>query len=99
MRITVPKDAKSGNVMIPRGDYWVSLHPEMQMIFLSGAGRDYKIMATKRRSKSKYKTITVTFFSAGGAFWSLLVATPKYGEWIALIELGTSSREDDRRRR
>ena len=97
MRITIPKDAKSGNTEIPKGEYWVSLHSETQQIFLSAGGRDFKLMATRRKTKSRYKTTTVTFFSAGGAFWSLVVATPKYGEWYVLIELGGEKQRERRR--
>ena len=99
MRITIPKDGKSGNAVITKGDYWVSLHPEVQMIYLSGAGRDIKLPATKRSNKSKYKTLTVIFAAAGGVFWSIMVATPKYGEWVAQIELGAQKDREERRRR
>ena len=85
--------------MIPKGDYWVSLHQEVQMTTLSGSGKDYKVLAVKRSNKSKYKTITVIFAASGGVFWSLIVATPKYGEWVAQLELGGQKERRDRRRR
>jgi hypothetical protein len=68
------------------------------MIYLSGAGKDYKLPATKRSNKSKYKNITVIFAASGGVYWSLMIATPKYGEWVALVELG-GGKEEKRRRR
>jgi hypothetical protein len=98
MRITIPKDGKAGNAEIPKGEYWVSLHHESQQMFLSSGGRDIKIPAIRRKNKSRTKNISVTFFSAGGAYWSLIVSTPKYGEWIALIELSSGERERERRR-
>jgi hypothetical protein len=79
MRITVPKDGKSGNAEIPKGEYWVSLHNESQQIFLTAGGRDIKLPATRRRNKARTKTVSVTFYSAGGAYWSLIVSTPKDG--------------------
>jgi hypothetical protein len=98
MRITVPKDGKSGSIEIPRGEYWVSLHSDSQQIFLTAGGRDVKLPAVRRRNKARTKTITVSFYSSGGAYWSLIVSTPKYGEWIAQIELGTGKQERERRR-
>jgi hypothetical protein len=99
MRITVPKDGKSGNAEIPKGEYWVSLHHESQQVFLTAGGRDIKLPATRRRNKARTKNISVTFYSAGGAYWSLVVSTPKYGEWIALIELVSGGERERERRR
>lgn len=98
MRITIPKDGKSGNTEIPKGEYWVSLHHESQQIFLSAGGRDLKIAATRRSNRSRTKTLSITFASAGGVYWSVLVSTPKFGEWIALIEL-SGDRDSGRERR
>ena len=39
-----------------------------------------------RRSASRSRVPTVSFASGGGRSWSLVVTTPKYGEWISQIE-------------
>lgn len=99
MRINIPKDSRAGSQEIPKGDYWVSLHSDSQQIFLSAGGRDIKLPAVRRRNKARSKSTSVTFYSAGGVHWSLLISTPKYGEWIALIELGISKERERVRRR
>jgi hypothetical protein len=91
MKIQIKNDAVSGKVVIPKGEYWVSLNNEAQQIFLTAGGKDLKIPATKRRSTAKTKTTTVVFYSGGGTTWSLVVNTPKHGEWVAFIEYGKSS--------
>ncbi len=87
MKIHIPRDAVAGKVGIPSGDYMVNLESETSQIALIGGGKGFKIPATRRRNKSKSKTIQVTFYSGGGNLWSLIVSTPKHGEWVALIEL------------
>jgi len=86
VRITIPKDAVCGKTPIPAADYWVSLNASGGEISLSAAGRDIKVKATKRRSTSKSKTTSVQFFCGGGKLWSLVISTPKMGEYVAFIE-------------
>lgn len=93
MKVTLSKDGMCGKVMIPKGEYMVSLASDTQQIVLSGGGKTYKIPAVKRRAAAKTKVTTVSFYSGGGPSWSLLVCTPKFGEWIAMIELGANSRD------
>lgn len=86
MKITIAKDATCGKVMIPGGEYMVALATDTQSMTLTGGGKQLKIPAIKRRSSAKTRITTVSFYSGGGTAWNLLVQTPKFGEWIALVE-------------
>lgn len=86
MKIQLSRDAQCGNTLIPKGDYWVSLRNESNEFNLSGQGKDIKIPAKKRRAKVNTKTTQVAFYSGGGRTWSLVITTPKYGEWVAFVE-------------
>jgi hypothetical protein len=79
----------AGMTLVPHGDYMVSLMAESSQLLLVGGGRDYKVPAIRRRQqpKSKSKSVQVTFYSGGGNSWSLIVSSPKQGEWIAYLEL------------
>ena len=85
MKISLTKDALSGDVPIPRGEYWVSLQSETRTIVLAGQGKDYKIPALRRRAKVNAKTAQVQFYSGGGPTWSIVIVAPKHGEWIASV--------------
>jgi hypothetical protein len=87
MKIQIGKDALCHQLAIPAGEYWVSLNSDSGFITLTAGGKDLKIPATKRRAKSKAKIDAVQFYCGGGKMWSLIVTTPKYGEWVALVEL------------
>jgi hypothetical protein len=87
MRVTFPRNGVCAEVEIPRGEYQVVLHSESNQIVLIGGGMDLKLPATRRRSKSRLKTATVSFYCGGGKLWSLIISTPKQGEWISIIEL------------
>jgi hypothetical protein len=86
MKIHVKEDATSGKTVIPKGEYMVSLQTDNQQINLVAGGKTLKLAATKRRATSKVRTTSVNFYSGGGKSWSLIVNTPKNGEWIAMIE-------------
>ncbi len=86
MKISVSRDAQCGTTQIPKGDYWVSLRSEASEFNLAGQGKDIKIPAKKRRAKVMTKTTSVAFYSGGGRTWSLVVTTPKFGEWVAFLE-------------
>jgi hypothetical protein len=86
MKIHLIKDAECGKVIIPRGDYMVSLRSESGEICLSGGGKDFRLPAKKRRIKVKTKTTSISFYSGGGRTWTLMVTTPKYGEWVTFID-------------
>ena len=93
MKIQISRDAHCGKLNIPKGDYWVSMLSESGEISLVGGGKDYKCPAKKRRATVKSKTTQIAFYSGGGRIWSLVVSTPKFGEWIALIEYSTDADE------
>lgn len=78
--------AIAGNVPIPPNDYWVSLNAETAEITLSASGKDIRIKATRRKMATKSKTTIVHFHSGGGKTWSIIVVTPKQGEWVAFID-------------
>lgn len=86
MKITVKGDAASGNVFIPAGDYMVALDAGSQQIRLTGRGLDLKLPAIRRRQTAKTRVLTVLFYCGGGTTWSLVVSTPKQGEWLAMVE-------------
>jgi hypothetical protein len=86
MRIQIKEDAMCGKAPIPKGEYLVSLQSDSQQINLVAGGKTFKLPATRRRATSKVRTESVTFYSGGGKSWSLVVNTPKHGEWIAMIE-------------
>ncbi|MCM2276693.1 MAG: hypothetical protein NDJ89_01295 [Oligoflexia bacterium] len=86
MRIQLTKNAVCGKVQIPKADYWVSLNSDSGQILLSAGGKDLRLPAVKRRSQVRTRSTTVSFYSGGGPLWSLVISTPKYGEWIATIE-------------
>ncbi|MBC7385993.1 MAG: hypothetical protein H7301_07520 [Cryobacterium sp.] len=68
------------------GEYMVALAADSGRFALTGGGKQFKLPAIRRRTKGKSRIITVTFFSGGGTTWSLVVPTPKQGEWIAMLE-------------
>lgn len=87
MKLNLPREGRNGDIKIPHGEYEVVLNSDAGNITLVGGGKDYKLPATRRRPKSKFKTVQMSFYSGGGVVWSLLVSHPKLGEWITLIEL------------
>lgn len=87
MKITVSKDATCGKIPVQSGEYMVALATDTQSMTLTGGGKQIKIPATKRRSAGKTRVTTVSYYNAGGSAWSLLIQTPKFGEWIALLEV------------
>ncbi|MBC7693510.1 MAG: hypothetical protein H7222_17220 [Methylotenera sp.] len=86
MKIQLSKDAVCGIIEIPKGDYLASLGSDNGQIVLVGGGRDFKIPAVRRRANVKTKRTTVTFSGGGGKIWSLVIASPKLGEWISMIQ-------------
>lgn len=86
MKIKVPQNAVCGQVPIIPGEYWVSLNAECGEMTLSARGQDIRVKATKRRSVTHAKITTIQFYSGGGKQWSLVVVTPKQGEWVAFID-------------
>jgi hypothetical protein len=95
VKIKIIKDASCGKVFIPPGEYWVALAADSGTMTLVAGGRNLTIPAVKRRTTGKSKSTSVTFYSGGGNFWSLIVDTPKSGQWIATIEYSNSSKKED----
>jgi hypothetical protein len=87
MKITVLKDSRAGDIEIPAGEYWVSHQSEGSTITLSGQGKDRRIPAIRRRSAGRKPRVTsVSFYCGGGTTWSLVIQTPKQGEFVAMID-------------
>ena len=95
MRINLLKNAICGDVRIPKGEYLPALLPEQSQINLAGGGKDYKIPAIRRRTAARTKVTNISFYSGGGNIWSLVIITPKHGEWIAYIEYESGSKFGD----
>jgi len=87
MRITVLRNFVAGSIEVPAGDYMVSLKADTQQIRLTGKGLDLLIPAIKRRSVCRGKIETASFFSGGAGQWSLVINSPKMGEWVSLLEV------------
>lgn len=81
--------------MVSPGEYMVGLSAESGEIILTGGGKQYRLPATRRRTQSKSKITSVTFYGGGGNVMSLIISTPKQGEWISMLEY----QKDNRRHR
>ena len=92
MKIQLTSDAICATVPIPKGEYTVALMSENHTINLVAGGRDIKLPAIRRRTQSRSRTTTISFYASGGQLWSLVVTTPKHGEWICTIEYDKSGR-------
>lgn len=86
MRLTFRKNATSGMIPIPAGEYWISLSHESGEIKLTAGGKDIRIKATRRRVQARTRVLNIQLVSGGGRIWSLVISTPKHGEWVAFIE-------------
>jgi hypothetical protein len=95
-KISLEHDALAGPTLIPKGDYVVQLATDIQMITLSGPGKEYRVPAVKRRSSVRGKGTQVSFRSGGGPVWSIIVSVPKYGEWIGMIEYQISAKHGEK---
>jgi hypothetical protein len=94
MRITFHRDGACGEIDVPKGEYWVSLRSDTAQIVLSGAGKDILVPGTKRRTKARSRNTSVTFFSAGGTSWNLVIQTPKHGEWVAFFDMDPKEKKE-----
>lgn len=65
-------------------------HPGEQMIGLAGGGKEFRLPAVRRPSKSRIKrrTVEVQFYSLGGNSWTLSADVPKMGEYVCFLTLG-----------
>ena len=86
MQIRITNDLLCGSLEVPAGDYLVALAAESQQVRLTGRGLDLALPAIRRRSKAQGRSDTVSFYSAGGNSFSILVTSPKQGEWIVMLE-------------
>lgn len=84
--IVIEKEARCGATNIPAGEYSVSLRTDSRQISLEGQGREIAINAIGRPNKGIVRSLDVQFVPSGGAnTWSLLVKTPKMGEYFSTI--------------
>ena len=94
MKVTINKDSICAKVDVPAGEYMVALASDTGQIALVGGGKTYKVPAVRRRTAGKTRTTTVSLIPGGGSLYSLVLSTPKMGEWIAMFEIaGGKSKE------
>lgn len=86
MKIQVKKNMKCGEVPIPAGEYLARLSSDTSQIFLVGKGLTIKLPATKRRQQSRARSEQVQYFCAGAKVWSLVISSPKHGEWATMLD-------------
>lgn len=87
MKITLTRNSTCGTVELPAGEYLISLALDTGTLTLAGGGKTLKIPAVRRRRIAKTRTMVVTIMPGGGSSYSLIVSTPKHGEWIAMLEV------------
>lgn len=97
MKVTINKDSTCGKIEVPSGEYLVSLASETGQLALAGGGKTYKVPAVRRRANGKGRTATVSLVPGGGATYSLVMSTPKLGEWVAIFEIVGSRAKDGSR--
>src|SRR5688572_20297105 len=97
MKVSIPKDALAGDIEVPAGDYLVAIAADTGSFTLTGRGRTVKIPATKRRVNAKNKATSVTFFNAGGTVYSLVFQSPKLGEWVAMLDIDTTKKKQEKK--
>ena len=92
-RVYFSKDAHSGKTVIPSGEYTVSVRSDTRQIRLEGNGRDIEVNAIGRPNKRTVRSLDVQFSPAGGGDnWSLVVKTPKMGEFFATVTYDSKKR-------
>lgn len=97
MKVTLTKDSKCGKIEVPSGEYVVALAADMGVLSLVGGGKTHKIPVIRRRSVAKTRITTVALIPGGGSLFSLIVSTPKQGEWIAMLEFAKGSNRDSKK--
>lgn len=92
-RVYISKDAHCGKVAIPSGEYTVSIRSDTRQIRLEGNGRDIEINAVGRPSRGIVRSMNVQLSPAGGGDnWSLVVKTPKMGEFFTTVTYDSKRR-------
>lgn len=96
MKVTISKDSSCGKVEVPSGEYMVALATDTGQFALVGGGKTYKVPCVRRRTSGKTRTTTVNLISGGGSSYSLVMSTPKLGEWVAMFEV-MGARKDEKK--
>lgn len=94
MKVTISKESTCGKVDVPAGEYMVALASDSGQLALSGGGKTHKIPAVRRRTAGKTRTTTVSLIPGGGNQYSLVMSTPKQGEWIAMLEVKGGKKDE-----
>jgi hypothetical protein len=97
MKVTLSKDSVCGKVDVPSGEYMVALASDSGQFSLIGGGKTYKIPAVRRRTSGKSRTTTVNLIPGGGATFSLVMSTPKMGEWVAMFEVSGGKAKESKK--
>lgn len=91
--IRIDRSATCGNTPIPTGKYAVSVRADSRQINLEGAGKDVEIPSVGRPTKGNVRSVDVQFVPGGGGnIWTLLVKTPKMGEYMATVNYNTNKK-------
>ncbi len=97
MNLLLRWKAASGDVVIPKGEYSVSVSRDMGFITLHGHGTDYRIHAQKRPTRTKVKQVRLQFQpSLGAATWILSVCTPPNVEWFCHLRMVNQEEESQK---
>ncbi len=94
MKISINKDSTCGKVDVAAGDYMVALASDTGQLVFTGGGKTHKVPAVRRRSAGKTRTTTVNLIPGGGSTYSVVMSTPKQGEWIAMFEVVGGKNKD-----
>jgi hypothetical protein len=94
MKVSISKESTCGKVDVPAGDYMVALASDTGQLVLVGGGKTHKIPAVRRRTAGKTRTTTVSLIPGGGSQYSLVMSTPKQGEWIAMLEVKGGKKDE-----
>jgi hypothetical protein len=87
MKVTINKNSVCGKVDLPSGEYMVSLAADTGQLVMAGGGKTFKIPAVRRRTSGKTRTTTVNLIPGGGSTYSIVMSTPKQGEWVSMLEV------------
>jgi hypothetical protein len=97
MKVTLSKNSTCGKVEVPAGEYMVALASDTGQLAFVGGGKTHKVPAVRRRTAGKTKFTTVSLVPGGGSLFSIVMSTPKQGEWIAMFEIVAGGNKDSKK--
>ncbi|MBS1962089.1 MAG: hypothetical protein JST04_07735 [Bdellovibrionales bacterium] len=97
MKVTINKNSTCGKVEVPSGEYMVALAADTGQLALVGGGKTHKIPAVRRRATGKTRTTSVALIPGGGSTYSIVMSTPKQGEWVAMLEVAGGGKKEEKK--